>query len=69
MSHNCLGALYSTLKKFNDSKQNFQISIEIYSETLGMKSMEVAKITANLAICYAQLKKIAKATQALLKSR
>lgn len=31
--------------------------------------MEVGKITANLAICYAQLKKIAKATQSLLKSR
>ena len=31
--------------------------------------MEVAKITANLAICYAQLKNITKATQALLKSR
>jgi hypothetical protein len=57
------------LKKFKDSKQNFQLSIEIYSETLGTRSMEVAKITANLAICYAQLKNIPKATQALLKSR
>jgi len=64
-----LGALYSTLKKFIESRENFQTSIEIYSETLGTKSMEVAKITANLAICYAQLKNITKATQALLKSR
>jgi hypothetical protein len=31
--------------------------------------MEVAKITANLAICYAQLKQLPKATQALLQSR
>lgn len=64
-----MGALYSTLKKFIESRENFQTSIEIYSEILGTKSMEVAKITANLAICYAQLKNITKATQALLKSR
>lgn len=69
LSHNCLGALFSTLRKFQDSKQNFKISIEIYSDTLGTHSLEVAKITANLAICYAQLKKLTKATQALLKSR
>jgi hypothetical protein len=69
MSYNSLGALYSVIRKFDLSKKQFTLAIDIYAETSGTQSAEVARMKSNLAVCYAHLKDTRGATQMLLESR